>query len=431
MRAVLVPGDVGDARHDPDRLLERLDAVRLHLAPAVAGTRDLTERGQAVVGDDRADRGRDLVEALHPHEAARAVGGPGPPGAAVAVGVARRGRVHVVRHRGHLGFGEDAAEVEEPGGLEEARISSRDESRVNGRWRSSGAPSGSVRVIAPATCGDVPSRAPRMSIHQSRTGSMRPSSTSVPVENQVIGVAWSLTRSSTWSGVRVSVRVSARSPRSTRARPSSATSVQRLSSTAIGERARCELADRSLEPLGAGFESLRQLGVEPRDRIDAPHVGIDVGCVRRLSWCAQRQSLLAERGAAHLAGVVAERFVDELERARDLVAHEPVGEVLAELVVGRARRRPARSRGRGCRGRRRGVRSRSSTRRAGARRAPPRSRPGTRSRRRRGSCRPRGRRGRGSRPRPSSPCRRATPSRRRCGPRRRCSGRWSRPRARA
>ncbi len=42
----------------------------------------------------------------------------------------------------------------------------------------------------------------------------------------------------------------------------------------------------------------------------------------------------AEGGAADLAGVVAERFVDELDGAGQLVAHEALGQELEELLVG-------------------------------------------------------------------------------------------------
>ena len=41
-----------------------------------------------------------------------------------------------------------------------------------------------------------------------------------------------------------------------------------------------------------------------------------------------------EGGAPRLAGIVAQRLVDEFERAKDLVANEPVGEVGAQLVFG-------------------------------------------------------------------------------------------------
>ena len=45
------------------------------------------------------------------------------------------------------------------------------------------------------------------------------------------------------------------------------------------------------------------------------------------------QPIGAEGAAADLAGVVAQRFADELEGARDLVAHEPLAEERAQLVL--------------------------------------------------------------------------------------------------
>ena len=62
-------------------------------------------------------------------------------------------------------------------------------------------------------------------------------------------------------------------------------------------------------------------------------VGVDAsgpaGVLASLDTAASRKG-----GAPRLAGVVAQRLVDELERARDLVADEPVGEVGAQLVRG-------------------------------------------------------------------------------------------------
>ena len=102
--AVLVPRDVGDALGHADRLEQRFDAVVRALACRTRARRPRSTRGRGTArrrcSDVRAVRL--AVEALHPHEARLAVGGARPPRAAVALGVGRRGAVHVGRDRVHL-----------------------------------------------------------------------------------------------------------------------------------------------------------------------------------------------------------------------------------------------------------------------------------------------------------------------------------------
>ena len=56
-RAVLVPGDVGDALHDTDRLDERLEGVGVHLTPLVTVAGERAQTRQAAVGDEGGRRG--------------------------------------------------------------------------------------------------------------------------------------------------------------------------------------------------------------------------------------------------------------------------------------------------------------------------------------------------------------------------------------
>ena len=78
---------------------------------------------------------------------------------------------------------------------------------------------------------------------------------------------------------------------------------------------------------------------------------------------------VAHCGASSLARVVTERFVDELERPRDLVAHESLLKMRHELVDGDFTIAVAPSRARAVRGRRRGCRRRSTRAHVDARRS--------------------------------------------------------------
>ena len=122
--AVLVPGDVGDAFDDTDRLDEGLDGVALG-AEAVALVGESPDPQEAVVGQQRRGGRALLVEVLQPHRPPRAVHGRRPPRAAVVGLVVPDGRVDLGVDLLHLPRAEHVGEVEEAGLLEEVQSLSR------------------------------------------------------------------------------------------------------------------------------------------------------------------------------------------------------------------------------------------------------------------------------------------------------------------
>jgi hypothetical protein len=94
-RAVLVPGEVGDALDDVERLEQRLDPVAARRAVDVAVAGETREPLEAVVVDQPLDRGRHLVEVLHAHEEVVPCAVARPPRPIVTPRVRGRGSVHV------------------------------------------------------------------------------------------------------------------------------------------------------------------------------------------------------------------------------------------------------------------------------------------------------------------------------------------------
>ena len=114
-----MPGDVGDALHDAERLEQPLDPVGRPPAPLVAVVAEGVEPEEALVGQQVGHDRRLLVERLHPHQGIAAVGEGRPPRATVALRVAGSGAVHVGGDRGHEVVVEEAADVEVAGPLQE------------------------------------------------------------------------------------------------------------------------------------------------------------------------------------------------------------------------------------------------------------------------------------------------------------------------
>jgi len=111
VRAVLVPRHVGDALDHAQRLHQRLDVELPRPAELVPDAGDRTEALEARLAQQRRGALGPLREALHAHQAIRAVGRARPPGGAVSAAIRRRGAVHVGGDRGHLRLAEDASDV--------------------------------------------------------------------------------------------------------------------------------------------------------------------------------------------------------------------------------------------------------------------------------------------------------------------------------
>ena len=98
---------------------------------------------------------------------------------------------------------------------------------------------------------------------------------------------------------------------------------------------------RCLPPISAHCTTLGVLGWEMAGErvgrlvvvvVGVEHVEIDDLCASALAHARDRMRSCPERGTAELARVVAQRLGRELEVARDLVAHQALGEVRAQLV---------------------------------------------------------------------------------------------------
>ena len=156
--------------------------------------------------------------------------------------------------------------------------------------------------------------------------------------------------------------------------------------------------------------------------------GLSLARSRQCGMRSGGHALGTQRRAAHLPGLVSQRSVDELDRARQLVLRQALGRERQQLLLGEGAVLGFDDRvDRCCPCPRRGARSRTPTSPRGAPGSRLRPRPDRCWRRPTGSCPACDRRGRGTRRRRTSPCRRATPNRPpSCAARLPCSGRSAR-----